>query len=234
LGFVGRVYEVDLSIDSAIGEGTTARDNLLRALEKRLSVNDNLSDEQKERNRDPLIQELIAHALVLVHQRQLKVPEWLGDVSACKPPHLSANDSGLDLIAIGETRGNAFPVIGEIKAYERDPIGGFAIACEKFTQVRDGEYDDEIREAIKGMDRDRRFSKQQLADNIWSGMGRFGALVGHDADYSCEDETCSSRQSIIAQDSDRLFFIVSPFRTMRLLFDSISNEMVRLANTLGE
>jgi hypothetical protein len=233
LGFVGRIYEFDLTIDSVIGEGVTARENLLRALEKRLRVNRILTEEQKAKNRDALLQELIAHVLVQVHRRQKKVPEWLGDVKACRPPHLLANDPGIDLIAIGESEGKTFPVIGEIKAYETDPIGGLAEACDKFTQVQNGEYDDEIREAIKGMDTNRSFSRQQLADNIWAGLGRFGALVGHDADHSCDDRTCSSRQAIIAQDSERLFFIASPYRTMRLSFDKISDEMVRLANGLG-
>ncbi len=43
LGFIGGIFETDMSIDSAIGEGTTATNNLLNTLENRLKTDLELS-----------------------------------------------------------------------------------------------------------------------------------------------------------------------------------------------
>jgi len=235
LGFIGGIYETDLSIDSAIGEGAKASDNLIKILEKRLRVNETLTKRQKKLNRDPLLQELISHVLVLIHQRQRIFAEWLGEIQSCRPPHLSANVLGLDLIAIGAENSTPFPVIGEVKAYEADPLEGFATACGKFTQVRQGEYNYEIREAIKkSLDIHGQFTKEQLADNIWIEIGRFGALVGHDQECNLDANECCDKPEVSRQDRDRLFFIASPYNSMRELFDALSDHLVVLAKRLGE
>ncbi|RLI53109.1 MAG: hypothetical protein DRP09_16505 [Candidatus Thorarchaeota archaeon] len=235
LGFIGGIFEVDLSIDSAIGTGAQASDNLIKILKKRLSIDQTLTARQKERNRDPLVQELISHTLVLIHQRKPLFPEWLADIQSCRPPHLSANDPGLDLIAVANEDGNPFPVIGEVKAYEKNPLGGFGTACVKFTQVRQGEYNDEIREAIKkSLDINSQFTKQQLADNVWITIGRFGALVGYDSNYRFDENKPSTQSEVIAQDTKRLFFISSPYNSMRVLFDTLVDYLVELANNLGQ
>jgi len=233
LGFVGSIMRADFAIDSAIGEGATARDNLMTALGKRLDVNKDLTLRQKERKRDPLLQELICHALVRIHQRRRILPKWLGHIQACVPPHLSPNDSGLDLIGVGVEKGAPFPVIGEVKAYEMDPLGGFANACEKFSQVRRGEYNDEIRQAMITLDANGGFSRQQLADNIWVELGRFGAVVGHDRECHLGADTCCDSQKVVAQDPGRLFFVTSPYGSMRKLFDTLIDRLVVLANRLG-
>jgi hypothetical protein len=232
LGFVGRIYEMDLKIDSAIGVGVQAQRNLMDALRKRLDVHKELTKAQKERKRDPLLQELIAHALLLIHQSQRKLPEWLGDVQAFRPPHLSVNDSGIDLIAVGVADQGLFPALGEVKAKEKGPLSGFSEACLKFTQVRQGQYNDEIREAVKAMDCG--LSKEQLANNIWVSTGRFGAIVGHDREYAFDVEKASAAQEVVAQPSDRLFLISSPYESMREYFDYLIVILKELALQLGE
>ena len=232
LGFLGRIFEIDLSIDSAIGQGAQAEANLLGALKKRLHVDKELSEEQKQRNRDPLLQELIAHTLLVVHRRQGRFHQWLGELRAFRPPHLSANQSGLDLIAVGVHDGFLVPLIGEVKSTENGPLDGLCDACAKFSQVRKGEYDDELREAIKSMDCG--FTKEQLAKNIWVSTSRFGAVVGHDQQH-CFDPTCASQASqVLEQPSDRLFLVAAPYPSIRAYFDALSDELVRLAKKLGE
>lgn len=242
LGFIGGIIESDMRIDSAIGTGHIATDNLKRSLEKRLDVGKCLTPSQKERKRDPLIQELIAHVLLVIHQRQEKFSNWLGTIHAIHKPHLSPNDSGIDLIAVGMLQDNPIPIIGEVKAYENDPWGGLDKACGKFTQVTAGEYDDEIREALKSLSRisEAGFTNEQLANSVWREQARFGALVGHDCrhaslgnnhidvNFSCQ------RAEVLKQKPERLFFVTSPFSSMRSLFDSISDELVALADKLSE
>lgn len=235
LGFMGGIFEVDLSIDSAIGEGAQACENLMEILKKRLSVGKILTDEQKERNRDPLLHELICHVLILIHRRRSILPKWLGEIQSCRPPHLSANDSGLDLMAMGVEGNNPFPVIGEAKAYEKAPLEGFNTACAKFTQVVQGEYNDEIREALKkSLDLSQQFTKEQLAANIWVDIGRFGALVAHDLGHDFDVNAPCNKSEVVKQDPARLFFVTSPFSGMRGLFDSLTDKLEILTKSLGE
>jgi hypothetical protein len=231
LSLVGQIFEQDLSIDSAIGQGAQAEANLLSALGNRLGVGKELTTEQKERNRDPLLEELIAHALLLIHRRQGCFDLWVGELRAMRPPHLSANESGLDLIAVGVQEGALVPLIGEAKAREHSPLDAFCEACEKFSQVRRGEYNDELREAIKSMDCG--VTNQQLANNLWVSTGRFGAVVGHDQDHSLDPKRASQASAVLEQPSDRLFLVASPFRRMRDYFDALSEELERLAKIVG-
>jgi hypothetical protein len=234
LGFLGGIIEVDLSIDSAIGEGMQASDNLMKVLRHRLHVGEVLTDEQKKKNRDPLLHELICHVLVLIHQRCSILPAWLAEIQSCRPPHLSANDSGLDLVALGVEKGTPLPIIGEAKAYEKDPLNGLDAACEKFTQILQGEYNDEIREALKkSLDVSHHFTKEQLAANIWLDIGRFGALVAHDQEHGFDVNAPCTKPQVLKQDPKRLFFIASPFSSMRKLFDNLTDVLKALAESLG-
>lgn len=239
---MGGIIETDLSLDSAIGEGTIATDNLTRILEKRLDVRKPLTLRQKERKRDPLIQELISHILLLIHQQKGTLPDWLGTIYAISKPHLSPNDSGVDLIAIGGFDNNPIPIIGEVKAYAKDPWGGFDTACIKFTEVQNGDYDDEIREALKSLTKqnDFGFTNGQLANSIWQQNSHYGALVGHDLAYGTTENghvdvnfSCN-RAEILKQNPKTLFFISSPYHSMRELFDAITDELVTLAVKLSE
>lgn len=232
LGFVGRIFEMDLTIDSAIGVGTQAEANLMDALKKRLDVGKELTKEQKESKRDPLLQELIAHALLLIDHSQLQLQACFGDLQALRPPHLSVNDSGLDLIAVGVQDQLLVPLVGEAKAKESTPLEGFRKACEKFSQVRRGEYNDELRQALKAMDCG--FTKDQLANSVWLSSGRFAAIVGHDAEHAFDTGRPSEAKEVVEQPSDRLFLITSPFESMRQYFDLLSCMLVRLAGQVGE
>jgi hypothetical protein len=234
LGFLGGILEVDLSIDSAIGEGAQACDNLMKVLKHRLSLGETLTDEQKQKNRDPLLHELICHVLVLIHQRRSILPGWLAAIQSCRPPHLSANDSGLDLVALAVEEGAPFPVIGEAKAYEKAPLDGFNVACGKFTQIVHGEYDDEIREALrKSLDVSHHFTKEQLAANIWIDIGRFGALIAHDQKHGFDVKAPCTKPQVLKQDPNRLFFVASPFISMRELFDNLTEILKTLVESLG-
>lgn len=232
LGFLGGIFEIDLTIDSAIGQGAQAADNLSIILCRRLRVGQSLTPRQKTLHRDPLLHEMICHVLVLVHKRRPILPEWLGHVRSCRPPHLNANDSGLDLVALGSDGGEPLLAIGEAKAYENDPFSGLEKACRKFTQVCRGDYNDEIREAVKKcLDLDHRFTREDLASNIWVQIGRFGALVAHGQE-NLDISKPSSTTEVVSQDPARLFFITSPFESMRELFDELCERLAELAGSL--
>ena len=233
LGFLGGAFQRDLSIDSAIGHGEHARANLSQILKKRVRVGEALTDKQKAASRDPLLHELISHTLLAIHRKKSILPEWLAKLQSCRPPHLSANDSGLDLIAIGAQDDTPFPIIGEAKAYEKNPHGGLDNACEKFTQVRRGEYNDEIRAAMRSLCAVVPFSKEELAASIWIDIGRFGALVGHDKRFGFDRAAPCTRSQVLKQDPKRLFFIASPYNSMRGLFDDLVDRLSDLAESLG-
>ena len=235
LGFVGDVFTIDFNLDNAIGYADQAVKNLLEILKYSLGYSKTLTNQQKELNRDPLIHELIAHTLILIHQRNQIILEWLGEVIACRPPHLNANDSGLDLVAISRERGNIYPVVGEMKAYETNPSRGFSIACEKFSEVRTGIHNAELRRALKDMGSNLGITPQQLADNFWMNESKFGAVIGHENrdDINLSPDYCSTAKTVVDQPSEKLFLICSPFSSMRELFDHIVNRMALLASSLG-
>ena len=233
LGFLAGAFLRDLSIDSAIGHGEQARANLSQILKKRVRVGEALTDKQKADSRNPLLHELISHTLLAIHRKKSILPEWLAKVQACRPPHVSANDSGPDLIAIGAEDDTPFPIIGEAKAYEKDPLRGLGDACEKFTQVRIGEYNDELRTALRDLPSAVPFSKEELAASIWKDIGRFGALVGHDRSFGFDIDAPCTKSEVLKQDPKRLFFIASPYNSMRGLFDELADRLSDLAESLG-
>lgn len=235
LGFIGDIFNTDLQIDVAIGYGAQATSNLINTLQNRFSISKVLSDEQKERDRDPLLHELIAHVLILIHRRRSILPEWLGDVIACKPPHLNVNSPGLDLIALASENHTPYSIIGEMKAKEKKPSVGLIVACTKFTQMRQGEYNDELRQFYKGINPELGFSRQQLADNIWISESKFGAVIGHDSheNYALDIDFSSRSETVLAQPSDRLFLICTPYERMRDMFDTLVIQITQLALELG-
>jgi hypothetical protein len=234
LGFFDTMEEIDMRIESSIGVGVVAKENLYRILCKRLKVDDNLSENQKKMNRNPLLQEIIGHVLIHINRRRQILPEWLGDTKGCRNPHLSVNDSGVDLIAIGLFTEEFLPIIGEVKAYEKEPLEGFNTACEKFSEVRDGEYDDEIRRDLKNLSRNGGIPTNDLANAIWMKKSNFGAIVGYDVDFQFDLASSCDREKVKSQCPDRLFLVSTAFYKMQLLFDHISAELVVLANSLGE
>lgn len=172
--------------------------------------------------------------LILIHTRKRILPSWLGEIYGCRRPHLSPNDSGIDLIAVGRDKGRIFPVIGEIKAYEKDPTTGFIIACSKFTAVRNGEYNDEIRSAIIDLNDKGGFSNQQIADNIWTVESKYGAVVGYDRDYEIALDYGCTAEEVIMHTQSRLYFIRTPYQSMREFFDRLVVILAELAIQFGQ
>jgi hypothetical protein len=234
LGFLDYVDEIEMKIESVIGDGTKARDNLCRILNKRFGVEKKLTESQKRLNRNPLIQEIIGHVLIHLHRRKPIFPEFLGDAIVCRNPHLSANDTGVDLIALASLASCYFPVIGEIKAYEKEPIDGFNIACEKFSQVRKGEYDDEIRGALKRLSIKGGVTNDDLANSIWVDSSKFGAIVGYDINYSFDTNSSCQKENVTEQNPSTLYLVSTSYKNMFGLFDDITQTLVALANSLGE
>lgn len=231
LGFLDTMDEIDMQLESTIGQGKTARDNLYKILCKRLGVDQSLSVEQKTSNRNPLIQEIIGHVLVHIHKRHPVLLHWLGDVKGCRNPHHSANDSGLDMVALGRKE-EYFPIVGEAKAYEQDPIGAFDRACKKFTELRRGDYDDELRGCLKILSRNGGITDEELANCIWVDKSNFGAVIGFDICYEFDPNNACDRSNVTSQPAGRLYLISTAFSKMIEMFDRISIILVELANSL--
>jgi hypothetical protein len=234
LGFLDTMEEIDMRIESSIGVGAKAKENLYRILCKRLNVDKPLIDEQITLNRNPLLQEIIGHVLVHIHKRRAILPRWLGEIRGCRNPHLNANDTGVDLVALGLFTDTYLPIIGEVKAYEKKPLFGFNLACEKFSQVRKGDYDDEIRGALKKLSKNGGISTNDLANAIWMDRSNFGAVVGYDIDFQFDVNHPCERKYVLAQHPDRLYLVSTGFYKMRKLFDHISDLLVELAISLGD
>ncbi|MEN6435584.1 MAG: hypothetical protein ABFD14_08315 [Anaerolineaceae bacterium] len=234
LGFFDTMEEIDMRIESTLGPDAVARDSLYRILCKRLWVNRSLSENQKINNRNPLLQEIIGHVLVHINRRKLILPLWLGETKGCRNPHFNANDTGIDLIAIGLFTKEFLPIIGEIKAYEKEPLNAFNIACEKFSEVQDGDYDDEIRRDLKNLSRNGGISIDDLANSIWMNKSNFGAIIGYDVNFQFDVATPCDRKNVRLQCPEKLYLISTAFEKMQTLFDYISETLVLLATSLGE
>ena len=161
--------------------------------------------------------------------------DWLGHALACSPPHLSSNETGVDLIAVGQLGRAVEVVIGEVKAYESDPLAGFSDASTKFIEVQRGDYNDEIRSALKQLSVTSGIPRDQLAANVWTSTGRFGAVIGCDSTCDFDGSRPSTAANVMAAANavpGRVFFVVTPHTLMRQLMDKIAKRLKALARTL--
>jgi hypothetical protein len=236
LGFLDEVDEVDLKLRSIIGTGEQASKNLKNALDTYFDITENTEsiEASKFTKRNALIAEIISHILVHLHHRKNILTNWIGDVAGCRSPHLNANDGGIDLIALGFINARYLAAIGEAKAYKSDPVGGFNKACEKFSQVREGIYNREIRGALKHLCVTQGLTQDELAKNIWETTSNFGAFVSYDQSVQFDASQPIERSEVKKQPADRLFLLATPYENMEEVFDAISNNLLSLANSLGE
>lgn len=233
LGFLDEVDEIDLKINSIIGKGEQISKNLKQDLATYfdIGINPPPSQESKDRKRNPLIAEMITHVLVHVNRKKRLFSDWIGDVIACRNPHLSTNDGGLDLIALGCIDKNYISTIGEVKAYENEPSRGFSEACKKFTAVREGVYNREIRGVLSRLSVRGGLSKEELAKNIWKTKSNFGVFVSFDKKVQFNIKKDSNYEEVKKQPPERLFLMVTPYPNMKTLFDSISDQLLTLASS---
>ena len=233
LSFLDKVNEVDFKLESIIGSVEQAGKNLKNALATYFDIGVELapSQESKDRKRNPLIAEFISHILVHIHREKSIFPAWIGEVQGCKNPHSNVNDGGLDLIALGNIDSKFLPALGEVKAYEDDPAKGLNDACKKFTQIRNGIYNQQIRGALSSLNIKQGLSKEALAANIWERTSNFGAFVSFDQQNQFDITKHINRNHVKIQPPDRLFLIVTPYTNMEKLFDRISDTLLSLANS---
>lgn len=233
LSLLGLLYEADLSINSLIiGQGYQARENLEDAIRRHLRTDEDLTKEQIEHYRDPIIHELIAHALLLVHRESDLIPLWLNDLQNMRMPHLATNYPGVDLIGFSIANREAVPILGEMKAYEDKPWKGLSDACIKLDEIRKGIHNTEIRGALRSMNFNN--DRGQLASNIWLDIGPFGAVIGFDASCDIDIQRESQAQMVINQPADRLFFIAVPYTQMRDTFETIVSILLEQARSVEQ
>ena len=103
----------------------------------------------KTRTRDPWIWEGISH-LVVHLSRYVPSYHSPGSVLATTGVKLKINDSGMDLIGIYKGA-NVGVVIGESKAYSKNPTSGISDAANKLREVDQLRRDDEIRAAVSDL-----------------------------------------------------------------------------------
>lgn len=236
LGFLDEVGEVDFKLKSIIGSGELASTNLRQDLATYFDIGVEPPPNQasKDRKRNPLIAEIISHVLVHIQRRKNIFPEWIGDVVGCRNPHLSVNDGGLDVIALGCLNTKFLPVLGEVKAYENDPSVGFNKGCEKFSQIRNGIYNHEIRRALSILSVPQGLNNNDLAHAIWETNSNFGVFVNYDQSAKFDIKEPINRAEVKKQPIDRLFLLIIPYEKMEALFDTISENLLALANSLGK
>jgi hypothetical protein len=233
LGFLDEVNEIDFKLQSVIGVGEQVARNLKQDLETYFDIGETLSEGSKSKatKRNALLAEIIAHVLVHIHRRKGLFSDWVGDAVGCRNPHLSVNDGGLDLIALGYINKNYFSVIGEVKAYENDPLRGFSEACKKFTDVRQGIYNRELRGALSRLSSEQGLTRDDLAKNIWKTISNFGAFVCFDDGVFFDIARSSNREEVKKQPPERLFLLVTPYTEMEKLFDKISDQLLAIASS---
>ena len=152
------------SFTNAIGRNLSIRSKLffdagtlIKTMESSIgefigSTNDEVTAEQqdfKTKTRDPWIWEGISH--LIVHLSRYS-PNYHspGSILATTGIKLKINDSGMDLIGIYKGT-KAGVVIGESKAYSKDPAGGVTDAANKLSEVDQLRREDEIRAAVSDL-----------------------------------------------------------------------------------
>ena len=131
LGFYARVcaakFEIISTIDCINGTGKLLCENIRTTLtqESEIYPSTEFDDHSKnDKNRDPLLYELIIHALIYVISRKQQPVFLTFEVVDVSPPHTKVYTQGIDLLGVVSEDGKYLPFIGEMKAYENDPKQG--------------------------------------------------------------------------------------------------------------
>lgn len=225
LGFYASVCEARFTIINTIegvnGTGKLLCDNIRSAMvkESRIIPCTEIDNPSKiDNNRNPLIYELIIHVLLYVinHKRQPIFQKF--DLIDVAPPHTNANTQGIDLLGVIKVDGKYLPFIGEMKAYENDPKRGFADACRIFISVNKGEHNTQIKSEYKNFDA---FTREELANNIWSENGVFSAFIGNEECYTISSTYQSNAKNVNDTQCHTLINCSTPFESMKIMFENI-------------
>ena len=225
LGFYARIckarFEIISTLDGTNGTGKLLCENIRSTLhqESEISPSAEFVDQSKIiKNRDPLLYELIIHALMYAINRK-KVPNFLTyELNDIRAPHTKVYTQGIDLIGIASENGQFFPFIGEMKAYENDPQKGFIDACEMFISINNGSHNTEIKTVYENCDE---FSREDLANNIWLGNSIFSAFIGHEETKKISPTYLSKAEKVKNINCYALVNCATPFTDMRKMFENI-------------
>jgi hypothetical protein len=240
LSFIGEICTKDLEIisviDAGLGKGFDLKTEICKAMKNNWLIPANEIDihereDKITKNRNPLIFELIAHTLLIL-QKENSSLSFAGAVpKQIRPPHINANEPGIDLIAIVE-KDEILPLIGEMKAYETDPGNGLIIACQKFNEVNEGKHNPEIRRTLRDQLSD--YPKERISQKMWETEGLFSAVIGSDSEHS-KKPGFSSRSDVVKNvECKTLLFIATPFIEMNILFERIIQVLSNCINKLVE
>lgn len=237
LGFIGDIVDDDLrlnsALDSGLGEGRKLKQEIKNLLNNSWlrPKDENLSEYQIVSNRNPLILELIAH-IVIKLQKDNPLFSFSNYIPVkIRPPHIKANEGGLDVIALVQKQNEYFPYIGEVKAYQNDPGGGLIDACIKFSEVSKGMHNSEIRRCLKSF---KFVSNKELSDKIWENRSVFSAIVGTDSEYQKDGTFCSRSKEVSSVKCNTLFFISHNFIQMSDLFEEIIGTLYKSIDELED
>lgn len=236
LGFIGDIIEDDMRISSALDSGLDTGLKLKQELKNLLrnswlKPKEELTKAQVISNRNPLILELIAHTVIKL-QKDNPLFSFTNYVPIkVRPPHIKANESGIDLIALVQKDNKFYPFIGEVKAYYDNPGKGLIDACSKFLEVTEGLHNSEIRRSFKSF---KLMSSTELGNKFWEKESLYSAVVGNDSEFKKEEYFCSRSQQIINVNCNTLFFVSHNFLKMNDLFEKIITILNQCIDELEE
>ena len=227
VGQIAKAVQVNLEIRAdLLGVDDDARVQLIRDVYSVIGEsNDDLTDTQKEYERDPWLFEALSH--LFVHLSTKKEDFFpIGTPIGLTMTHRGVKEQGLDLVAIYASTDVGLS-IGESKAWEDDPSGGLRDAVEKkFREVDLGNYDAELR-TIVGQMRYAMPAEYQgkITGAFWRNERAYLPFIGYDSKHN--PRWTSNREALKTLDipaTHRVLFPL-PIEGFRDFFEDLSDAM---------
>jgi hypothetical protein len=156
------------------------RRHLLRLLGNDNQFVDEAARIFRDTTRNPWIAEIIAHALLVLRQRQ-ETPCLEGDIAALKQPHADPKRHGLDVIAIyADDRQLAALAIGEAKASRQYGAARLNDSASFFREIDRGGRGVEIRAEVHALKHVLSAElRATLADGFWRSRCCYLPVIVH-------------------------------------------------------
>jgi hypothetical protein len=194
--------------------------------------NDDLTQEQKEDERNPWIAEGIWHLCMAVAYDRTRLHP-VGQIVALFYPHISAKEHGLDVATIYEKSGALGVSLVESKAYKSRPNAALSSAVGFFRQVDDGTHDVRIRQVVQIMRTALPPRRQRaVSGSFWKRERSYIPNPHYDA--AVRKDWSKKRDSLTDLVPDRNHILIMPHAITDFdqFFDDIANEMRAFVESL--
>lgn len=198
--------------------------NLSGDVESVIFANNNLTEDERNKERDPWLWEGISHLLfhLAVDDHQRHPP---GTVVAKSYIHLKAKDHGLDVVVLyGPT-----PLgisVGECKAYLQRASDGIDDAALRLAEVDANARDGELRQVVSQMWAELPDEvRQKISDAFWRNERAYFPMVCCDREHSVDWKRKRVNVERLKVPIDRKYLVPAAIPAAKDFFDKVSDAM---------